>query len=219
MKNEIEINIGVDTGKRYLDIYVRPLGEYFTVENNTKGIKEAIKRIKPHKPDRIVIEATGRLESAFVYASVKAKLPIVVSNPMHIHKFAAATGRLAKTDKLDAEMIAHYGEALKPRLTKVKPVKDKHISDLLIRRTELIDMRTMEKNRLSSMPKTLHAGIRKHIKYLNTAVQVVEKQLDLKIESAPQYSNKLEILLSTKGIGKVLAYTLLSDLPELLASL
>ena len=215
MKTENEINIGVDTGKRYLDIYVRPLGEYFTVENSPKGIKEAIKRIKAHRPDRIIIEATGRLESAFVYASVKANLPIIVANPLHVHKFAASTGRLAKTDKLDASMIAHFGEALKPRITNIKPEKDKYISDLLVRRSELIGMRTMEKNRLSIMPKVLLAAIRKHIKFLDTAVKLIEKQLDDEIESAPQYKEKLAILLSVKGVGKVLAYTLLSDLPEL----
>jgi len=116
-----EINVGVDTGKLQLDIYIRPLDIFFTVPNDEKGIKEAIKKIKKHQPQRIIIEATGRLEYAFIVACSKAKLPFVVSNPIHIKRFAGAIGRVAKTDRLDAHLIAHYGEAIKPELSKLKP--------------------------------------------------------------------------------------------------
>ncbi len=138
MKASQEINVGVDTGKAQLDIYIRPIGEYFTVENNPSGIKLAIKRIKKHKPTRIVIEATGRLEMAFACAAVKAKLPIVVANSYRVHKFASSTGKLAKTDKLDAQMIAYYGEALQPRETQLKPENIQLISDLLGRRSNYL---------------------------------------------------------------------------------
>ncbi len=100
MKISQETNIGIDTGKYQLDIYIRPFGEYFTVENNEKGIKEAIKRIKKHTPIRVIIEATGRLELPFACAASKAKLPLVVANPRHVHDFAKSTGKFAKTDKI-----------------------------------------------------------------------------------------------------------------------
>ncbi|EKO3994047.1 IS110 family transposase, partial [Vibrio fluvialis] len=111
------INVGVDTGKANLDIYIRPVDIFFTVSNDDKGIKEAVKIIKKHQPERIVIEATGRLEMPFIIACSKANLPFVIANPIHIKRFAGAIGRRAKTDKLDAQLIAHYSEAIQPQLT------------------------------------------------------------------------------------------------------
>ena len=215
MKNTQEINVGIDTGKTQLDIYIRPFGEYFTVENTALGIKEAIKRIKPYKPTRIIIEATGRLELPFACAATKAKLPIVVANALQVHKFAASTGKLAKTDKLDARMIAHYGEALKPRLTEIKADNIQKISDLLVRRSQLVDMRTMEKNRVSIMPTEIKRSNKRLIKELQKEIDWVETKLDKVIAETPDWNKTLEILMSVKGVGKVLAYTLLSDLPEL----
>ena len=215
MKTEQEINVGIDTGKHQLDIYIRPLGEYFTVENNEKGIKEAIKRIKKHKPTRLIIEATGRLELPFACVAFKSGLPIVIANAYQISQFAKSTGKLAKTDKLDASMIAHYGEALKPRLTEIKADNVQSISDLLARRAQLIEMRTMEKNRYSIFSKEIKRSNTRIIKHLNQEIEWVENKLDTLIEDTPDWNNTLQILLSVKGVGKVLAYTLLSDLPEL----
>jgi len=215
MKNTQEINVGIDTGKRQLDIYIRPVGEYFTVENNEKGIKEAIKRIKKHKPTRITIEATGRLELPFACAATKAKLPIAIANPRQVHDFAKSTGKLAKTDKLDAAMIAYYGERLTPRLTQIKPENTRRISDLLVRRSQLVDMRTMEKNRFSIFSKEIKRSNTRMIKQFQKEIDWVEEHLDKLIEETPDWNKILTILLSVKGVGKVLAYTLLSDLPEL----
>lgn len=215
MKNAQEINVGIDTSKTQLDIFIRPIGEFFSVENTTQGIKEALKRIKPHKPTRIIIEATGRLELPFACAASKANLPIVVANALHVHRFAASTGQLAKTDKLDAKMIAHYGEALKPRLTEIKADNIQRISDLLVRRSQLVDMRTMEKNRHSIMDTEIKRSNQRLIKQLQKEVDWVEEMLDKLIEDTPDWSRTLAILLSVKGVGKALAYTLLSDLPEL----
>lgn len=215
MKHVEEINVGIDTSKTQLDIYIRPVGEFFSVENNAQGIKEAIKKIKTYEPMRIIIEATGRLELPFACAASKAKLPIVVANALQVHKFAASTGQLAKTDKLDAQTIAHYGEALKPRLTEIKADNIQRISDLLVRRSQLIDMRTMEKNRHSIMNTEVKRSIQRMIKQLQKEVDWVEKTLDKLIEETPDWNQTLAILLSVKGVGKVLAYTLLSDLPEL----
>ncbi len=112
-------------------------------------------------------------------------------------------------------MIAYYGEALQPRETKLKPENMQLISDLLARRSQLLEMRTMEKNRLSILPKTVSEPIKQHIKYINKAVDKIEVKLDTLIEATPQWQQLMEILLSVKGVGKVLAYTLISELPEL----
>ncbi len=144
------INIGVDTGKSQLDIYIRPLDVFFTVPNNEKGIKQALATIKKHNPQRIVIEATGRLEMPFVLACTEAKLPIVRANPVHIKRFAGAIGRRAKNDRLDAQLIAHYGEAIKPDLTVIKAKNIRLMSDLVICRNQLLAMQTMEKKSYSN---------------------------------------------------------------------
>ncbi len=140
MDNINEINVGIDTSKTQLDIYIRSLDEFFSVDNNAQGVKEAVKRLKTVKPTRIVIEATGRLELPFVVAANKANLPVAVANHLHIRRFAGAAGKLAKTDKLDAQIIAYFGAALKPEPTELKPENVRLISDLLARRSQLLDM-------------------------------------------------------------------------------
>lgn len=124
----------------------------------------------------------------------KPKLPIVVTNAYHVHKFAASTGKLAKTDKLDAKMIAHYGEALKPRLTTIKADNIMEISDLLVRRSQLIEMRTMEKNRNSIMPKAIKRSNQRLIKQLQKEIDWVEDTLDKLIEDTPDWSQTLEMV-------------------------
>ena len=146
------INVGVDTGKLQLDIYIRPLDIYFTVTNDEKGIKEAIRLIKKHQPERIVIEATGRLEMPFIIACASANLPFVIANPIHIKRFAGAIGQRAKTDKLDAQLIAHYSEAIKPNLSALKPDIMQSMSDLVARRNQLLVMQAVEKTECRYCP-------------------------------------------------------------------
>ncbi|CAK3436671.1 transposase [Vibrio crassostreae] len=153
------INVGVDTGKSQLDIYIRPLDIYFTVPNNEKGINDAIKTIKKHKPQRVVIEATGRLEMPFILACDKAKLPYVVANPLRIKKFAGAIGQRAKNDRLDAALIAYYAERVQPELTQLKSENIRLMSDLVTRRNQLLTMQTMERNRLQILPKNIASTI------------------------------------------------------------
>ena len=215
MNQNISTNIGIDTSKTQLDIYVLPDDVFFSVENNAQGIRAALKRIKTHQPERIVIEATGRLELPFVIAAKKSKLPVTIANPMHIRRFAGAVGQLAKSDQLDARIIAQFGEAIKPAPTELKDANVRFISDLLARRSQLLDMSTMEKNRLSILPKALHASLKRHLKHLQTEVKKVEMQLDKLIEATPEWQEKRDLLMSVNGVGKVLTYTLLSDLPEL----
>ena len=213
--DQYEINIGVDTGKQHLDIYIRPLDIFFTVSNDEKGIKEAIKKIKSHHPTRIIIEATGRLEHEFIIACSKAKLPFVVANPAHIKKFAGAIGRLAKTDKLDAQLIAYYGEAIKPKLSQLKPGNMRLMSDLLSRRRQLIVMQTMEKNRLQIMPKEIASLIKPIITAIKKQIEKVDEKLLKLIQSCDEYKAKNDIIQSMPGVGNVVAISLLSNMPEL----
>jgi len=210
-----EINIGIDASQPRLDIHVRPVGAFQSFENNPEGIRRAIRFIKPFKPARVLIEATGRLEMAFFCAAHKAGLPICVCNPIRVRKFAQSNGRMAKTDKLDAEDIAYFGEALKPRLTDLKPAKLRLLSDLLTVRSQCLDMSTMQKNRLQRMPRTVQKPIRNILKRITQEIASIDQQLDKLIAEIPQWQERVDQLTSAKAVGKVVAYTLLSELPEL----
>ena len=209
------INVGVDTGKFQLDIYIRPLDIFFTVANDDKGIKEAVSRIQKHKPERIVIEATGRLEMPFIMACANANLPFVIANPVHIKRFAGAIGQRAKTDKLDAQLIAHYSEAIKPRLSTLKPDIMRTMSDLVARRNQLLVMQTMEKNRLQILPRELVMTIKPILTVFKNQIEKIETKIVKLIESCPDYQAKNVILQSMKGIGKIAAASIISNLPEL----
>ena len=213
--NQNEINVGVDTGKTQLDIYIRPLDIYFTVTNDEKGIKQAIKELKKHTVTRVVIEATGRLEQPFILACADAKIPFVIANPVNIKRFAGAINQKAKTDKLDAQLIAYYGEAIKPSLSTLKPQQMRLMSDLLSRRRQLMDMQTMEKNRSQIMPKEVLSLINPILTALKNQIEKVDGKLQKLINECDDYKAKNDIIQSVPGVGNVVAFNLLSDMPEL----
>lgn len=209
------INVGVDTGKSQLDVYIRPLDIYFTVPNTEKGISKAIQTIKKHNPQRVVIEATGRLEMPFILACDKAKLPYVIANPLRIKRFAGAIGQRAKNDRLDAALIAHYAERVQPEITKLKSENIRLMSDLVTRRNQLLSMQTMEKNRLQILPKNISSTISPILTALKNQIEKVEAKITKLIDSCPEYQAKNTILQSVPGVGKVLAASLISNVPEL----
>lgn len=213
--NQNEINVGVDTGKTQLDIYMRPLDIYFVVPNDEVGIKKAIKTIKKHKVTRIVIEATGRLEQPFIMACAKANLPFVIANPVRIKKFAGAINQQAKTDKLDAQLIAYYAEVMKPNLSQIKPEDIRLMSDLLSRRRQLMEMQTMEKNRLQIMPKEMTSSIKPVLTVIKNQLDKIDNKLQKLIDSRDEYKIKNDIIQSVPGVGKVVAFNLISEMPEL----
>ena len=198
-----------------LDIYVRPIGQYFSVSNDVAGIKDAVKQLQSLKPTRVLIESTGRLELEFVCIAHKAGLPVVVCNPGQVCHFAKAAGRIAKTDKLDAHDIAHFGEVMQPKLSSIKPEKLRSVSDLLTVRSQCLEISTMQKNRLKRMPKTVHKPIQAILKTIKKEIDIIDKQLDKLVDSIAQWRQQRDLLLSAKGVGKVVAYTLMSELPEL----
>ena len=213
--NNPEINVGIDTSSQQLDIYVRPIGQYFSVSNDVAGIKDAVKQLQSLKPTRVLIESTGRLELEFVCIAHKAGLPVVVCNPGQVRHFAKAAGRIAKTDKLDAHDIAHFGEVMQPKLSSIKPEKLRSVSDLLTVRSQCLEISTMQKNRLKRMPKTVHKPIQAILKTIKKEIDIIDKQLDKLVDSIAQWRQQRDLLLSAKGVGKVVAYTLMSELPEL----
>ena len=214
-QNHNEINVGIDTGQVMLDIYIRPLGEFQSFENNAEGIRAAIRFIRKYKPIRILIEATGRLEMPFFCAAHKTGLPVCVCDPVKVRKFAQSMGRMAKTDKLDAQDITYFGEMAKPEPSDLKPEKLRLLSDLLAVRSQSLHLSTMQKNRLQRMPKTVHKPIRNILNAIAKEIASIDQQLDKLVADIPHYQVRVNQLISAKAVGKVLAYTLLSELPEL----
>ncbi len=142
-------------------------------------------------------------------------MPIVVADPVKVRHFARAIGVLAKTDKIDAKVIAQYAAKMKPEIRTLPDEKSRLIKDLLIRRKQLLDMRTMEKNRLQIMPATLHGSIKSTLKMFDKQIDKITNQLDVLVQQEARWRVPLKILTSTPGVGSVLAYTLISELPEL----
>lgn len=171
------INVGVDTGKSQLDIYIRPLDIYFTVPNSDKGIKEAVKTIAKHHPQRVVIEATGRLKMPFILACDQAKLPYVIANPLRIKRFAGTIEQRARNDRLDAALIAHYAEKVQPELTKLKAGNIRLMSDLVTRRNQLLSIQTMERNRLQILPKNIASTMTPILTALKNQIEKVEAKI------------------------------------------
>ena len=215
MNTQPEISVGIDVGKRELDFFIRPANEAFTVDNSTAGVRTAIRRLKALKPARVVIEATGRLERSFFYTAHQAGLPVAVINPKQIRCFAQALGQIAKTDRLDAGIVARFGETVKPEPSEPPSKTAREISDLLARRSQLLAMSTQEKNRLSILPQCLHSSLKRHLKYIQAEIGRIEARLDRFIAKSPDFQQRLDLLMSVNGVGKVLAFTLLSELPEL----
>ena len=209
------VNVGVDVGKANLDIALHPSGQFYTIPNTEAHIRQFVRILKNYEIERIVVEASGRYEHALVQTCDQAGLPIIIVNPISVRRYAQAIGVLAKTDRIDAQVIAQYAATLKPE---IKPIPDKtsqKIKDLLVRRSQLLEMSTMEKNRLQILPKSLHRSIKSMLRMLQNQIETVTWQIEQEVVKVDQWRTKMEIMTSVPGVGKVLAYTFLSELPEL----
>lgn len=156
---QLDFYVGVDVSKSKLDLFLHPLDQHITIANQPNDITKIIRVLSQCMPKLIVVEATGRYEHEFVYACDRENLPIVVVNPLQVRRFAQALGVMAKTDKIDAQLIAHYAQTIKPRIKPIPDHKSRLIKDLLVRRAELIEMQTMEKNRMKILPATIKPSI------------------------------------------------------------
>jgi transposase len=207
--------VGIDVSKERLDVARRPSGDGWAVANDDPGIAALVARLRELPPALIVLEATGGMELAVTGALAAADLPVVVVNPRQVRDFAKATGRLAKTDVLDAAVLAQFAEAVRPARRPLRDADTQALSALLARRRQLVEMRTAEQNRLASASRRIRAEIQAHITWLTRRLARVDADLNQAIRSSPGWRAKDDVLRSTPGVGPVLATTLLADLPEL----
>jgi len=214
-KSKTIINVGVDVGKQFLDVWIHEKSLHWQEENNPEGIKRILNRLAYYKVKRLVMEATGRYEFNLAQAAHSKGLPVCIVKPLLVRKFAGASNQLAKTDKIDASVIAEFAVTMKPAITPKKCKNLIAIKDLIARRRQLIGIRTQELNRKTIMGNNLESSIKRMIRYLDSEIKRIEKKLSTHVESQAEWSEKQAILKSAPGVGNTLIYTLLADLPEL----
>ena len=207
--------VGIDVSKDRLDVALRPPSDRWAGANDEAGIPALVARLQRHRPTLIVLEATGGLGVPLTGALAAAGLPVVVVNPRQVRDFAKATGQLAKTDALDAAILAHFAEVVRPALRPLPDTATQALSALLTRRRQLIEMRTAEQNRLGSALPPVRKGIRTHITWLERRVADLDEDLAQAIRESPLWREKDDLLRSTPAVGPVLSRTLLASLPEL----
>jgi transposase len=207
--------VGIDVAKHRLDLHLRPAGESFTVDHSEEEVTALVERLVALAPTLIVLEATGGLEVRLAAALAAAGLPVAVVNPRQVRAFARATGRLAKTDSLDAAAIAHFAEAVRPTVRRLADEATRHLQALVARRRQLLEMRVAERNRRQAADPALHGRIDAHLRWLEEALAEIEGDLDGAVRDSPVWRAKGELLRSVPGIGPVNARTLLAQLPEL----
>jgi len=211
-----EIYVGIDVAKEQLQVAVRPGGEAWSVTNDRPGLRDLVKRLAASKAALVVLEATAGMEMPVVAALAAAGLPVVAVNPRNAREFARATGRLAKTDIIDAHVLAQFGEALKPPLRPLPDAATQELNALVTRRHQLVEMLTAEKNRLAqAAAKAVRASILEHIRWLERRLADIDQDLAGSIRQTPVWREKDELLRSVQGVGPVLSTTLLAGLPEL----
>jgi transposase len=213
--NGTESFVGIDVSKAELDVYVRPDGRHWTVRNDAEGHAQLARRLRPIAPTLIVLEATGGLERPASYTLTEAKLPVVVVNPKRTRDFARSLGLLAKTDRLDAQALAHFADSVRPELRDLPDQETQDLSAKLARRRQLTDMLTAERNRLHTAPSAIEESIQAHIIWLQDQLTALQEELDVLIQANTQWQAQVKQLAAVKGVGPITAYTLTADLPEL----
>lgn len=215
MVGEAEIFVGIDVSKAWLDIAVHERETCWRAGNNDQGIADLVVELRRLAPALVLLEATGGLEMLLVAEMANAGLPVVVSNPRRVRAFARSTGRLAKTDKLDAKLLAHFAAAVRPPVRTLPSEEEEQLTGLLTRRRQIVDMLTVEKNRLHTVRPALRSDIEENITWLQEKLSKLDEEIDQFVQATPQWKEKDAILRSVPGVGRVTSSTLLGMLPEL----
>jgi transposase len=207
--------VGLDVAKNHLDMAIRPSGECQQVTNDERGIEYVVSRLREIRPTLVVLEATGGLEQPVAAALAVAGVPVAVVNPRQVRDFAKAVGKLAKTDTLDAKVLAHFAEAVRPEPRPLPDDQAQLLSATLLRRRQIIAMVTSEENRLSTTSKPVRRRIEVHLRWLRKELKRTEDELERLVRESPVWQEKVALLRSVPGVGPTLSVTLLAELPEL----
>jgi len=210
------IIVGIDVSKDRLDVAVRPSGEIFAVERNSAGLDLLVARLKELSPRIVALEATGGFETVVAAALAAAGLPVVVVNPANVRSFAKAIGQRAKSDPIDAAVIAHFAEATKPELRPLPDEATRLLADLTARRRQIIEMMVSERQREKRLTAPrLKKSITRLLKALQKELTSVDADIDDAVRGSPAWREKEDLLTSVPGVGPIIARTLMAELPEL----
>jgi transposase len=208
--------VGIDVAKATLDVAIGSDGEVVQVENSEDGIARLIERLQESAPTLVVLEATGGYESLVAGALAGQEIAVAVVNPRQVRDFAKALGVLAKTDRIDARVLARFAESVRPEPRPLPTEEAKELQEFLSRRRQIVDMLTMEKNRLSiAATERMKKGLKKHIDWLEEALRRANEDIDTAVRNSPAWREQEDLLRSVPGIGPVSARTMLAELPEL----
>lgn len=207
------VNAAIEVGKHTLEIALGSDGVLFSEPNQSRAITRLVKRLAKLSCERVLIEG-GSYQNVLVGALRAADLPVVIINPRRVREFAKSIGQLAKTDQIDARLLARYGERIQPPIRELPAKQHQALRGLWVRREQLIEMLVMEQHRLEHAPNALHRSLRTHIDYLRKQIKHADNDLDREVRNSVLW-DKYELLSSVPGVGRVLSVALLSDLPEL----
>jgi len=207
--------IGIDVSKDRLDVCSLPEGEAFCVANEQAGIDELLARLEDARPELVVLEATGKYERPAAAAIAACGIAVAVVNPRQVRDFAKAVGRLAKTDRIDAEILARFAGAVGPRPSLLPDEEARALQAILVRRRQLLETIVAEKNRLQMAGEAVARRIAAHVRWLEEELDRVDRELDEAVRASETWRANEELLRSVPGVGPVLARTLLAELPEL----
>lgn len=208
-------HIGIKVGNAFLDVHVHELDLHWQSSYDEAGIKALVSRLARYKLTRVLVEATGGYERALVEACAARELPIVVVQPVQVRQFARVQGVLAKTDKIDARIIAQFGVIMQLEIRPISSKKVRYIKDLLARKRQLNEVRTQELNRQHKAPKALLATHRRFLKTIDSEIDWVNTRLKKVVASVTKWQRTYDILSTVPGVGDGVAFTLLGELPEL----
>ncbi len=215
MNTDLEIIVGVDISKNRLDVCIQEDGDYCTFGNDLSEISKLVERLNDIQPVMIVVEATGGYEKGIIAALCEANLPVAMVTPSRVRFFARSAGILAKTDKIDANVLVRYGRAIHPPFVHMRTELQERLSDLMTRRSQVSLMLIDEKNHLINASPTIQTLIKDSIEYLEQQISVLESKIADLIDNCPELKRNEEIICSIPGVGKITAAILLADLPEL----
>jgi transposase len=210
------IYVGIDVSKDRLDVHVRPSGEAFAVTRDGKGLEELVERLRALAPTLIAVEATGGFETIVAAAVAGATLPLAVVNPAQVRHFARAIGKRAKTDPIDAAVIAHFAEAVKPEPRAIPDAEARLLGELVARRRQIIEMLVAERQREKRVDAVrVRKSLARHIAALEKELPVIDGDIDTMVRGSPVWREKENLLVSFPGVGGILARTFLAEMPEL----
>ena len=212
--NREKIWVGIDVCKDALDIYTLPQGLFWQQPNTELGVQNLIQQLQPISPTLVVVEATGGLEPILVNELQTVMIPVASANPRKVKGFAIALGK-AKTDQLDAEVIARFAQAVQPQPQAMVEAQAQQLSELVRRRQQLVEMQVAEKNRLCRASDTVKSDIYEHSQQIQKRIESLDEQIQALAQQQSDWQRKREILCSAKGIGKVTSALCLAELPEL----